>query len=186
VRIIEAALKRNPDLDGGYYLLGCALFALGRYQDLVDIKDIAIAHAGENYNTYIPIRNAIGALGDSETLKAFVTRERDQFREHLHNVPEDARARVLLAGDYSYLGEDIDAKREADLAMLLRPDDAMVLYNVACILCIIGQKGDAMAALKKAWDAGYRDAIWVRQDPDMKPLHGNPEFESLFPAAVGQ
>jgi hypothetical protein len=66
--------------------------------------------------------------------------------------------------------------------MLLRPDDAMILYNVACIFCITGLKEDAMTALRKAWDAGYRDAIWVRQDPDMKPLHGHPEFETLFPA----
>jgi serine/threonine protein kinase/Flp pilus assembly protein TadD len=181
VKLIEIALKKKPDLDGGYYLLGCALFALGRYQELVDVKDTALAHAGENYNTFIPIRNAIGALGDKELLRTFVTRERDQFREHLHNVPEDARARVLLAGDYSYLGQTVDAKREAELAMILRPDDAMVLYNVACILCILGQKDDAMGALKKAWDAGYRDAIWVRQDPDMTPLHGHPEFEKLFP-----
>jgi hypothetical protein len=109
-----------------------------------------------------------------------------RLRRHgrrLRSGRHDARARVLLAGDFSFLGEFDKAKREADLAMLLRPDDSMILYNVACIFCIMENRTDAMIALKKAWDSGYRDAIWVRQDPDMALLHGDPEFERLFPRA---
>ncbi|HWW82291.1 MAG TPA: protein kinase, partial [Vicinamibacterales bacterium] len=60
---IKAALGRNPDLDGGYYLLGRTLFAAGRYQEVVDMIDEALAHGGENYNTTVPIHNALGALG---------------------------------------------------------------------------------------------------------------------------
>src|SRR4029079_2254961 len=60
---VRAALKRDPDIDGGYDLLGRALFEAGRYQEVVDIMEEALAHSGENYNTTIPIRNALGALG---------------------------------------------------------------------------------------------------------------------------
>jgi non-specific serine/threonine protein kinase len=42
---------------------------------------------------------------------------------------------------------------------------------------------EAMVALKKAWEAGYRNPIWTRQDPDLAILHGLPEFEELYPAA---
>jgi non-specific serine/threonine protein kinase len=38
-----------------------------------------------------------------------------------------------------------------------------------------------MAALKKAWDAGFKDADWARRDPDLNLLHGEPEFERLYP-----
>jgi len=41
---------------------------------------------------------------------------------------------------------------------------------------------DAINALKKAWEAGYRDPAWTRQDPDLSILHGDPEFERLYPA----
>jgi hypothetical protein len=38
-----------------------------------------------------------------------------------------------------------------------------------------------LAALKKAWDAGFKDADWARRDPDLNLLHGDPEFERLYP-----
>ena len=38
-----------------------------------------------------------------------------------------------------------------------------------------------MVALKKAWEAGYRNPIWTRQDPDLTILHGDPEFDRLYP-----
>jgi non-specific serine/threonine protein kinase len=38
-----------------------------------------------------------------------------------------------------------------------------------------------MDALSKAWRAGFRDADWVRRDPDLVLLHGEPEFDKLYP-----
>ena len=178
---LRAALARTPDLDGGYYLLGRALFSSGRYQEVVDIMEDALAHAGENYNTTVPIHNSLGALGKKDMLKNFIHRQNAIFEEHLKKVPEDARARVLLASGYASQGRFEEAKREADMAMLLRPDDSMILYNTACVFCAMNDPSDALIAIKKAWESGYRDATWTRQDPDLAVLHGDPEFERLYP-----
>ncbi len=180
---IKAALSRNPDLDGGYYLLGRTYFSAGRYQDVVDMMEEALAHSGENYNTTIPIHNSLGALGKKDALANYLHREIAIYEAHLKKVPEDARARVLLAGDYASLGRHDDAKREASMAMVLRPDDSMILYNTACVFCAMANTDDALIAIRKAWESGYRDSTWTRQDPDLAPLHGNPEFERLYPAA---
>lgn len=178
---VRGALARDPDLDGGYYLLGRALFEAGRYQEIVDIMEDALAHAGENYNTTIPIHNALGALGKKDALKNFTHREIAVFEEHLKKVPEDARARVLLASDYAMQGRMDEAKREADMAMALRPDDTMILYNTACLYCAMDDPKAAMVALKKAWEGGNRNAAWTRKDPDLAILHGDPEFDRLYP-----
>jgi serine/threonine protein kinase/Flp pilus assembly protein TadD len=178
---IRMALTRNPDHDGGYYVLGRALFAAGRYQEIVDIMEEALAHSGENYNITVPIHNALGALGKTDALKNYVHRELAIYEAHLKKVPEDARARVLLAADYAMQGRLEDAKREADMAMALRPDDTMILYNTACVYGAMNKTGDALIAIKKAWEAGFRDPIWTRQDPDLALLHGDPEFERLYP-----
>ena len=178
---LRAALSRNPDLDGGYYLLGRTLFSAGRYQEVVDMMDEALAHAGENYNTSIPIHNSLGALGKKDALNNYVHREIAIYEEQVKKVPEDARARVLLAGDYARQGRFEEAKREADMAMVLRPDDAMILYNTACVFCGMKNVNDALNALRKAWESGYLDPIWTRQDPDLALLHGEPEFERLYP-----
>ncbi len=180
---VRTAVSRNPDVDGGYYLLGRALFSAGRYQEVVDIMEEAIAHAGENYNTTIPIHNSLGALGKTEALRNYEFREIAIYEEHLKKVPEDARVRVLLGLDYAIQGRFEEAKREADMAMALRPDDSMILYNTACLYCAMNNVPDALNAIRKAWESGYRDAVWTRQDPDLELLHGNEEFERLYPAA---
>lgn len=178
---IRAALARDPDIDGGYHLYGRALFESGRYQEVLDIMEDALAHAGENYNTTIPIHNALGAMGKTDALKNYTFREIAIFEAQLKKTPEDARVRVLLAGNYAYQGRFDDAQRELDLAMALRPDDTMILYNSACTLCEMDRLPEAISALKKAWEAGYRNPVWTRQDPDLAKLHGDPIFEELYP-----
>jgi non-specific serine/threonine protein kinase len=37
--------------------------------------------------------------------------------------------------------------------------------------------------LKKAWESGYRNATWTRQDADLAILHDDPEFDRLYPPA---
>jgi tetratricopeptide (TPR) repeat protein len=184
INTVRAALAIDPDVDGGFYLLGRALFEAGRYQEIVDMMETAIAHAGENYNTVMPIHNALGALGKRDALLNFVHREMAVYEDALRKTPEDARVRILLAGNYALLGRFEDAKRETDMAMALRPDDAMILYNSACAFSAMNNAKDAMNALRKAWESGYRNAAWTRQDPDLAILHGDPEFERLYPAAV--
>ena len=111
-----------------------------------------------------------------------VRQQRAQVLEaHIRKVPEDARARTILAGDYAEIGRIEDAMREANLAMALRPNEATVLYNVACVFCAMQKPAEALEALKKAWEAGFKDPSWTRRDPDLRSLHGHPDFERLYP-----
>jgi non-specific serine/threonine protein kinase len=67
--------------------------------------------------------------------------------------------------------------------MTLRPKEANVLYNAACTFCLLKNKSQALEALRKAWEAGWTDPNWVRNDPDLAILHDDPEFERLYPAS---
>jgi non-specific serine/threonine protein kinase len=79
------------------------------------------------------------------------------------------------------VGRNDDAMRECNLAIALRPNEATVLYNVACIFCQMGKQSEGMDALKKAWTAGFRESDWARRDPDLALLRGDPEFDRLYP-----
>ena len=180
-RCVRQAIERKSDCEGAYYLLGRALFASGRYQDLANVADAAMEASGQDYNIYVPILNALGALGKEETLRNVRQRLIQALENHLKSVPEDARARVILATNYASLGRREDATREANLAVALRPNDAIVLYNLACAFCMMEKKPEALDALRKAWNAGQKDSDWARRDPDLALLHGDPEFERLYP-----
>jgi non-specific serine/threonine protein kinase len=181
---VREAIERKPDCEGAYYLLGRALFAAGKYQDVVDMADDAIANAGEDYNIYVPVINAAGALGKDDVVRNAVQQRIELLESHLKKVPEDARGRTLLATDYAFVGRPDDAVRDANLAMTLRPNDAMVQYNVACVFGQLGRKTEALDAIKKAWEAGFKDRSWARRDPDLAILHDHPEFEKLYPAGT--
>ena len=180
-RCVRQALERKRDCEGAYYLLGRALFAGGRYQELAEIVDRALEVTGSDYNTYVPIMNSLGALGKDETLRNVRMRRVMALENHLKQVPEDARARVLLATDYANLGRADDAVRESDLAVVLRPNEAIVLYNVACVMATLGRKAEAIENLRKAWNAGFKDSHWTRRDPELAILHDDPEFNRLYP-----
>jgi non-specific serine/threonine protein kinase len=178
---VRSAIARKPDCDGGYYLLGRALFAAGRYQELVDVAEEALHASGEDYNTYSPIGNALGALGKSDALRNMRQRRARVLEEQINKVPDDLRARIMLAIDYASVGRIDDAMREVNLAITLRPDEALVLYNAACAFCTMDKKAEALSTLRKAHAAGFTDPDWARRDPDLALLHSDPEFEKLYP-----
>jgi serine/threonine protein kinase/tetratricopeptide (TPR) repeat protein len=181
IRVAQQALARKPDCEGGYYLLGRAMFSAGRYQELADIADLAIDVSGEDYNVFSPIVNALGALGRTDVVDRMRPRRIRTIESHLRKVPEDARARMLLGCDYAASGRVDEAMREAGLALTLRPDEPMLFYNAACLYCSLNKIPEALEAIRQTWEKGYRDANWTRRDPDLQLLHGHPEFDRLYP-----
>ena len=181
VRMVNKAIERKRDCEGAYYLLCRALFAAGRYQEVVDIAEAAIEASGEDYNVYVPIKNALGAMGRDAAEQVMTQRRSAALEKHLKEVPEDARARILLGAGYAEMGREEDALRELNLAMTLRANEAGILYNAACVFCLLKRKPEALDALRKAWEAGSKDSVWARRDPDLAMLHGDPEFERLYP-----
>ncbi len=185
LRIARSVVERKSDCEGAYFLLLRIMFASGLNQEIATMAETALEASGDNYNVYPPILNALSALGKQEAMRNVRHRMIQALETHLRQVPEDARARTLLAIGYAEENRPDDAVREVGLAMDLRPNEAGILYNAACTFCFLNRKAEAMEALSKAWRAGFKDADWTRRDPDLAPLHGDPEFERLYPEKSG-
>jgi non-specific serine/threonine protein kinase len=181
VVILRNVIARKSDCEGAYYLLLRGLYASGKYQDVADIAERAIEASGTDYNVYVPVMNSLGALGKKDAENNLRQRVIQALEAQLREIPEDARARILLGAYYAEDGRVDDAMREANLAMTLRPNEAMVLYNAACTFCTIQKKAEALDAIAKAWRAGFRDADWARRDPTLGLIHDEPEFQKLYP-----
>jgi serine/threonine protein kinase len=179
--IVRGVVASKPDCEGAYYLLGRSLFSSGNYQELADMADAAIEASGEDYSVFVPILNGLLALGKEDQTRNVRQRAVQTLENQVAKVPEDARARSLLANFYSQIGRTEDAVREMQFAVALRPTDPTLHYNTACTYCALGRKSDALESLRKAWEFGYRDSVWVRRDPDLVLLHDEPEFQKLYP-----
>jgi serine/threonine protein kinase/Flp pilus assembly protein TadD len=181
VRMVEKAIERKRDCEGAYYLLCRALFSAGRYQEVINVMETALEVSGEDYNVYVPVVNSLGALGKKDAHRNLLLRRIAALENHLKQVPEDARARVLMATDYAEFDRVEDALRELNMAITLRANEASILYNAACTYAILKRKREALETIKKAWEAGFKDSVWARRDPDLALLHDDPEFLRLYP-----
>jgi non-specific serine/threonine protein kinase len=174
------AIERKPDCEGAWTILGRSYFASGRHEEAAGVVERAIEANGDDYNTYLPYVNALQRLGRQK--EAAHVRERliKVLRQQLELVPEDVRARILLAAQLAYSEEDPNESiRHLQTAVALRPGDSNTLYNAACTYGILGKKAEALETLKKAFVAGYGNPNWAANDSDLDCLHDEPEFQTL-------
>jgi serine/threonine protein kinase/Flp pilus assembly protein TadD len=173
------AIERKPDCEGAWNILGRAYFAAGRNEEAAALAERAIEANGDDYNTYIPYEQALERLGRKR--EADQVRERDikALRRQLELVPDDVRARILLACNLAAFGQDDESVRHLQTAVALRPGDPSILYNAACAYGVLGRKAEALETLKRAFAAGYGNRHWVDKDSDLKCLHDDPEFRKL-------
>jgi non-specific serine/threonine protein kinase len=174
------AIERKPDCEGAWDVLGRALFTADRWKEAAEVVDRAIAGSGDDYNVYIPYLNALSALGETERVNNFRKKLINALERQIDMVPEDVRARILLASNYAYFGNKNDAARQLEKAVAMRPNDPNTLYNAACTYGMLEMKLESLAMLKRATETGFSDMEWVSRDTDLACLHGEPEFERLI------
>ena len=184
--LAQRAIDRKPDCEGSWNILGRAYFASGRHEEAAALAERAIEANGDDYNTYVPYGNALVHLGRTKEAEHFRERLIKVLRQQLELVPEDVRARILLATRLAYNQEDAEeAIRQLQTAVALRPGDSNVLYNAACTYANLGKKAEALDTLKKAFAVGYSDQNWAATDADLDCLHDDPEFQKLVGRSEG-
>ncbi len=180
VKYARMAIERKADCEGAWDILGRALFSSDRWQEAAQLAERALEAAGDDYNVHIPYLNAVMALGDEESARKFTERHVRVLEQQIDMVPEDARARMLLANRYALLGRKVDAPEQLEKAVAMRPNDPNTLYNAACTYGILQMKEEALTMLRRAIETGFSDTVWLSRDPDLACLHEEPEFKRLL------
>ncbi len=179
IRLARRAIELRPECEGAHDILGRSFFAAGRYEDAAELAEIALEIVSNDYNALIPLINSferLGRVADAERLRR---REMEVLEHQLKQFPDDVRARILLAADLANFGQPEEAVMHVRIAVAMRATDPNVLYNAACTYGLLGMKADALATFRRAVEAGYSNADWCKNDPDLKILHEDPEFKSL-------
>lgn len=103
-----------------------------------------------------------------------------QFYEGVlkHN-PAYAEVIELLGGLYTKLGRVDEGLRMDRKLVRLAPNNPIAHYNLACSLALKRRKADAVRALRRALETGYRDLDWMREDPDLASLRDYSAFQDI-------
>jgi len=173
------AIERKPDCDGSWNILGRALMTSNRYKEAADMVEQALEANGDDYNVYVPYMLCMERIGLKKEAGAMRDRMSRVLRQQLELVPEDVRARILLATNLASVGEAEESMRHLQTAVVLRPKDGNTLYNAACTYGVLGKKSEALETLKKAIAAGYGNLNWAARDTDLDCLHDDAEFRTI-------
>ena len=65
------------------------------------------------------------------------------------------------------------------------PSEAIAWYNLGCSYALISKKCDALDALTKAIELGYKDIEWMSGDRDLESVQDDPQFRALLKRAKG-
>jgi serine/threonine protein kinase/cytochrome c-type biogenesis protein CcmH/NrfG len=179
IRYARRALAIKPDCDGAYITLGRSLFRSDRLEEAADIADRAIEISGNDYNVHLPYVLVNERLGRHEKSRGMRQLQTQVLQEQLRQVPEDARAWILLSNNHAIFGDIEGAVRELQKATSLRPRDPIIVYNAACTYGLMNKKAEALDLLKRLGGVGNFSFDWASRDPDLACLHDDPEFQKL-------
>ncbi|MEM7205757.1 MAG: S41 family peptidase [Planctomycetota bacterium] len=86
---------------------------------------------------------------------------------------------ALQAGDAQGAADELRDVLALPFVPLLGDTYGSICYDMACALARLGEEQGALAQLRRAVDAGYRNVDWMQRDPDLESLHDQEEFASL-------
>lgn len=96
-----------------------------------------------------------------------------------HN-PRHLPSLHVLGTSLTKLGRHEEALRW-DLELVRQaPADPVARYNLACSYSNLRRPDDAFAALDDAFRLGWRNLSFLRRDPDLQNLRGDPRYTALL------
>ena len=106
------------------------------------------------------------------------------YERVIERSPDCVDVLMALGDDYTKAGRYREGL-EIDLKLAkLRANDPIVHYNLACSHSLLGQIDEALEALRRAIDLGYRDFAHMQRDPDLENLRRDPRYLALLEEAL--
>jgi TolB-like protein/Flp pilus assembly protein TadD len=178
----EAAFARAIGLDPrnfeARYFHARACFQQGRFEEAAALFRAAAA-VREDYQAAFFAAQSLEGLGRHEEALAEYASAEEVARRHMELNPDDPRAATMRAVSLCRLGREAEGLEWAERALTIDKEDAGVRYNAACLFALAGQPERALDCLEEAVAVGFGNREWLRHDPDLDGLRGNPSFERL-------
>jgi adenylate cyclase len=182
----QKSIELDPDDFVVYWTLGRIHFSKGEMAPAAELFRKVTQIKPDFYTAFSDLAQSCANLGLNEEASRARAQLMAMMPLNLLRNPDDSRARLFYAITLADAGRGDEARREGTIVSDSSPDDPLILYNLACLFCSLGQKSQALESMRAAVRAGYRDFGWMDHDPSLESLRDEPAFRELktqFPAA---
>ena len=176
----EAALRLNSMLFEAHYFFARACLTEGKLDEAVTRYRDAWRVRPEDYQAIFLSADPLTKLGRREEALEAARRGIQVADAHLDLNPDDARAWYLSAAALMRLSQRDQALERAERAYAIDPEDAGVLYNLACIYAAGGLTAKALDHLDKAIQNGFGQREWLENDSSLDPIRDESRFQALL------
>ena len=166
------SLVINTDLGGTYY-------RARRYDEAIDQLRKTLEMDPNFYYAHWNLGSALMAKGSIQP----AIEEYQKARA----LTDDPSALALLGRAYAVAGNRPEALKIRDQLEALAKQRYVSSYSLALVYLGLGDKEEALRLLEKAYQDRSGEAVrYIKVDPSLDPLRGDPRFEALvakvFPA----
>ena len=176
----QKSIELDPDDFVVYWTLGRIHFSKGEMAPAADLFRKVTQIKPDFYTAFSDLAQSCENLGQNEEADRARAQMLAMMPLNLLRNPDDSRARLFYAITLVGVGRNEEARREGAKAAEFSPDDPLILYNLSCLYCMLGEMDKALDTMRAAVRAGYRDFGWMDHDPSLAPLRDDPAFSQAF------
>ncbi len=175
----QKSIELDPDDFVVYWTLGRIHFSKGEMAPAAELFRKVTQIKPDFYTAFSDLAQSCANLGLHEEADRARAQLMAMMPLNLLRNPDDSRARLFYAIALAEAGRNEEANREGAKAAESSPDDPLILYNLACLYCMLGRRDQALDAISAAVRAGYRDFGWMDHDPTLAQLRDDPAFKEM-------
>jgi TolB-like protein len=184
LRYAKRSIELDPSYALGYDALGFAHQSLGHKVGAVSARKEQVRLRENDRNTHFNLLISLNELPDTpenrEELREYAGRAIPVFERHIRLNPDDYHSRVQFANVLLMASRTEASLEEADKLSLVGSLDGGACYNLACLYLHASDTMKGLSMLRRSIGKGIQNIETFRQDPDLAPLRGTPEFEELI------
>jgi tetratricopeptide (TPR) repeat protein len=177
----ERAVELDPKLFEAYYYHGRYAFTKGNLERSAVLFEKATEVRPDDYQALALLAQVYRALGQEDKRNDARRRTLEVIERRLETTPDDARALCFGSVNLLEAGETEKGMQWLERAKTSQGDDALNLYNVACVYSNIGELDMALDCLEKSVRKGMAEIDWMLNDSDLDNLRDHPRFKALLP-----
>jgi len=177
---VNKALDLEQNNFFAYWIKGRIYFTTDRNQEALSPFKKAVELNPDFYTAYGDLRMVCERLNNEKEREEITEKALQFYPGYLEKNPDDSRARIFYA-QLLVRNEKVEqAKIETTTALDLSPNDAIMLYNAACVYSIIDEKQLAIKTLENAVAGGFEHFDWIKRDPDLENIRKDNSYLELI------